>query len=67
METIFILRNTKVIRIVGYGRIVYLDASDFERLDRCKDEECFIAGLSPKQVRLVGNPKQGKITLLRST
>ena len=57
METLFVLKGIKVISNGGYERIIFLDADEFEKFDRCKDEERFIAGLSPKQVRVVGDPK----------
>lgn len=57
MKTLFVLKNTKIIFNGGYERIVYLDAAEFEKLDRCADEERFIARLGSKQVKFVGDPK----------
>jgi hypothetical protein len=57
MNTLFVLKGIKVISSGCYERIIFLDADEFEKLDRCKDEERFIAGLSPKQIRVAGDPK----------
>jgi len=57
MKTIFVLKNSKIIRNGGYDRIVYLDASDFEKLERSVDEEGFIATLGRSQVKFIDTPK----------
>lgn len=52
METLFVLRNSVVIKNPGYDRICYLDAYDFEKLERLpKDKiEQFIKSLDTGQV-----------------
>lgn len=57
MDTLFVLKGIKIVCIGGYERIIFLDADEFEKLNRCCDEERFIASLSPKQIRVVGGPK----------
>lgn len=52
MKTIYVLKNVQVVSNSYYKRIVYLDAYDFEKLDRLKpeQEEAFISSLPRTQV-----------------
>jgi hypothetical protein len=57
MNTLFVRPSTKIIRNGGYERIVFLDAGEFARLEKCGDQEKFIADLDKSQVVIVKTPK----------